>query len=302
MPRINQDLFERLVAKLGLSQSQVYKQIDAKVRATHLPRHLAAIALASERGINISKFASADDLAVMRQTAVNAVPAPVVVQATESPRHNRTRRGNRMRVSRSGPRRGNTVFVVHGRDTWAREQVFAFLRALGLRPLEWSQAIRLVRKGSPYVGEILEAAFREAAAVVVLLTPDDEARLRSIFAKPGDPSFERKLTGQARPNVLFEAGMAFGKDPNSTVLIQIGEVRPFSDVGGRHVVHLSNQPTSRQEFVTKLANAGCNVDTTGADWLSVGEFAAQPSKKTLQRTSRVKRRVRHRGDRRAARR
>jgi predicted nucleotide-binding protein len=118
----------------------------------------------------------------------------------------------------------------------------------------------------------LEAAFREAAAVVVLLTPDDEARLRSTFRKSGDPQFERELTGQARPNVLFEAGMAFGKDPNSTVLVQIGDVRPFSDVAGRHVVHLTNHATSRQEFVTKLANAGCNVDTSGADWLSVGKF------------------------------
>lgn len=302
MPRINQDLFDRLVARLGLGKSQVYRLIDAKVRATHLPRHLAAIALASERGINISKFASADDLAIMRQTAVSAVPAPVIVQASELGRRPRTKRGGQMRVSRSAPRRGNTVFVVHGRDAYARDQVFAFLRAVGLRPLEWSQAIRLVRKGSPYVGEILEAAFREAAAVVVLLTPDDEARLRSIFANAGDPSFERKLTGQARPNVLFEAGMAFGKDPNSTVLVQIGEVRPFSDVGGRHVVHLSNQPTSRQEFVTKLANAGCNVDTTGADWLTAGNFAAQPSNKALQRASRAQRKIRNRRGRDAARR
>ena len=179
MPRINRDLFERLVAKLGLSQSQVYNLIDAKVRATHLPRHLAAIALASERGMNISKFASADDLAVMRQAAVGAVPPPVIVQATESPRQDRTRRGNRRQGARAGRRRGNTVFVVHGRDTSAREAVFAFLRALGLKPLEWSQAIRLVRRGSPYVGEILEAAFREAAAVVVLLTPDDVGGLAS---------------------------------------------------------------------------------------------------------------------------
>ena len=273
MSRINQDLLKRLVARLDLSKSQVYKLIDAKVRATHLPRHLAAIALASERGINISKFASGDDLAVMRQTAVAAVPAPVVLHSSEPARQSRTRPRSQMRLPRSAARRGNTVFVVHGRNTSARNEVFAFLRAVGLRLLEWSQAVRLVRKGSPYVGEILEAAFREAAAVVVLLTPDDEARLRSTFAKPGDPDFERTLTGQARPNVLFEAGMAFGKDPNSTVLVQIGKLRPFSDVGGRHVVHLSNQPTSRQEFITKLANAGCNVDTTGADWLSVGNFA-----------------------------
>lgn len=280
MARINRDLLDRLATRLGLSDSQVYRLIDAKVRTTHLPRHLAAIALAAERGINISKFASADDLAVMRQTAVSAVPAPVVVRSGEtgrSPRGVRRRRSSGPR--RSERRRGNTVFVVHGRDTIARDAMFSFLRTIGLRPLEWSQAIRLVRQGSPYVGEILEAAFREAAAVVVLLTPDDEARLRSAFAKATDPAFERQLTGQARPNVLFEAGMAFGKDPNSTVLVQIGEVRPFSDVGGRHVVHLSNQAASRQELVTKLANAGCNVDTSGTDWLSVGNFAASSSNK-----------------------
>lgn len=301
MPRINRDLLDRLVARLNLGKSQVYRLIDAKVRTTHLPRHLAAIALASERGINISKYASGDDLAVMRQTAVSAAPVSVVVPPSESGRQPRTRRG-RMRMSRSMPRRGNTVFVVHGRNTAARDEVFAFLRAVGLRPLEWSQAIRLVRKGSPYVGEILEAAFREAAAIVVLLTPDDEARLRPIFANARDPEFERKLTGQARPNVLFEAGMAFGKDPNSTVLVQIGEVRPFSDLGGRHVVHLSNQATSRQEFVTKLANAGCNVDTTGADWLNAGNFAAGLTKKALQRSSRARRMVKKKGDRRTVRR
>ena len=39
---------------------------------------------------------------------------------------------------------------------------------------------------------------------------------------PSDPAYERRLTGQARPNVLFEAGMAYGKDPNSTVLAQLG--------------------------------------------------------------------------------
>jgi predicted nucleotide-binding protein len=300
MPRINQDLLQRLIKRLDIGQSQVYKLIDAKVRATHLPRHLAAIALAAERGINSSKFASPDELAIMRQTAMNTAPAPVVVQ-TEPQRQNRGRRRTGRQAGRSA-RRGNTVFVVHGRNMWARDQIFAFLRAVGLRPLEWAQAIRLVRKGTPYVGEILEAAFREAAAVVVLLTPDDEARLRSQFLKPADPAFERKFTGQARPNVLFEAGMAFGKDPNSTVLVQIGEVRQFSDVGGRHVVHFSNQPTNRQEFVTKLANAGCNVDTTGSDWLSVGDFVEEPSHHALQRSSRVRRSSKNAKARRAARR
>jgi predicted nucleotide-binding protein len=123
------------------------------------------------------------------------------------------------------------------------------------------------------VGTILDTAFREAAAVVVLLTPDDEARLGKRFRKSSDPDHERRLTGQARANVLFEAGMAFGRNPDSTVLVQMGDVRPFSDVAGRHIVRLGNDHSSRQELATKLANAGCNVDTSGTDWLDEGDLA-----------------------------
>jgi hypothetical protein len=126
---------------------------------------------------------------------------------------------------------------------------------------------------SPYVGEILDAAFSKAVAVVVLFSPDDEAKLRSEFLKPSDDQHERSLTGQPRPNVLFEAGMAFGSKPDKTVLVQVGHMRPFSDIAGRHVVHLSDSPESRQELATKLESAGCIVDLSGSDWLREGRFA-----------------------------
>ncbi len=273
MAKINQRLIERLKVTLGLSLPRIYKLIDEKVRETHLPRNLAAIVLASERGINISKFSSDEDLSVIRNAAQNAIPASVVI-----PRQNPivdSKKPSRKRIGKpkTASRRGNTVFVVHGRNESARKAVFDFLRTIGLQPIEWNQAIKKTGLPSPYVGEILETAFREAAAVVVLLTPDDEAQLRKSLRKPKDPSFEKKLTGQARPNVIFEAGMAFGRNPNSTVIVELGNLRPFSDIAGRHVLHLSNQPTSRQEFATKLANAGCNVDTTGTDWLTVGDFS-----------------------------
>ncbi|MFA5803907.1 MAG: nucleotide-binding protein [Melioribacteraceae bacterium] len=242
------------------------------MRETHLPRHLAAIVLASERGINISKFASDDDLASIRSTAQSSIPSSVVI-----PRETNvvdSRRVSRNRVHKPKPisRRGNTVFVVHGRNEFARKAIFEFLRAVGLRPIEWNQAIKMTGQPSPYVGDILETVFREAVAVVILLTPDDEARLRKSLRRPKDPPFEKVLTGQARPNVIFEAGMAFGRNPNSTLIVELGNLRPFSDIAGRHVVHLSNQATSRQEFATKLANAGCNVDTSGSDWLTAGDF------------------------------
>ena len=66
--------------------------------------------------------------------------------------------------------------------------------------------------------------------------------------------------------------MAFSRNPNSTVLVQVGDVKPFSDVGGRHVTRLTNQAQSRREFVAKLRNAGCDVDDSGTDWLTEGDF------------------------------
>ncbi len=70
------------------------------------------------------------------------------------------------------------VFVVHGRDERLRKGMFAYLRAIGLDPIEWGKAVALTGKASPYIGEVLDAAFKHAQAVVALLTPDDEARLR----------------------------------------------------------------------------------------------------------------------------
>lgn len=273
MGKINQDLLLRISSKLGIKQSRVYALIDKKVRDAHLPRNLAAIAVASERGINISKYTSEEDLTTIRQAAVTAAPRPVIVPETPTIRQKnkaKVKTTHHARISR----RGTSVFVVHGRNEHARKGVFAFLRAIGLQPLEWNQAVKKTGQATPYVGTILDTAFREAAAVVVVLTPDDETRLQKKYRKSNDPPYEKRLTGQSRPNVLFEAGMAFGRNPENTVLVQLGELRPFSDVAGRHILHLSNDPTSRLEFATRLANAGCNVNTTGTDWLKEGDLSA----------------------------
>lgn len=168
------------------------------------------------------------------------------------------------------------VFVVHGRNETLRKAMFDFLRALGLEPLEWSQAVALTGKATPYVGEVLDSAFANAAAIVVLLTPDDEARLLPQFHGQNEPSHETELTPQARPNVLFEAGMAFGHDQNHTVLVEVGQLRPFSDIGGRHVIRMNNSSQRRQEFAQRLRAAGCEVNLDGTDWHSSGNFEDTP--------------------------
>ncbi len=170
------------------------------------------------------------------------------------------------------------IFVVHGRNVAARDAMFTFLRAIGLQPIEWSEAINLTPGASPYIGEVLKHAFERAMAIVVLFTGDDEARLRPQYQAGEDDTYDTSLTPQARPNVLFEAGLAFGVHPDRTILVELGPLRPFSDIGGRHVVRISNTTESRQNLAMRLQKAGCEVNLLGTDWHSAGNFDAALSR------------------------
>lgn len=166
-----------------------------------------------------------------------------------------------------------SVFVVHGRNEGLRRSIFDFLRSINLAPMEWSRAVELTGEGSPYIGQVLDAAFNNATAVVVLMTPDEIAYLQPRYGgRDDDP--ETQPMPQARPNVLFEAGMALGRDPRRTVLVEVGEVRPFSDVAGRHAVRLTNEVAMRQELAQRLKTAGCDVQLGGTDWHTTGDFSA----------------------------
>ena len=164
------------------------------------------------------------------------------------------------------------VFVVHGRNVSARNALFEFLRAIDLHPLEWSEAVSGTGKASPYIGEVLDVAFSRAHAVVILFTPDDEARLKNQFWVENEPPHETQLTGQARPNVLFEAGMAMGRNQDRTVIVELGILRPFSDIGGRHVIRLNDTSQSRQELAQRLRDAGSPVKLDGTQWHTAGGF------------------------------
>lgn len=167
------------------------------------------------------------------------------------------------------------VFVVHGRNSRARDGMFVFLRSIGLQPIEWSEAVAMTGKGAPYIGEVLDAALAVAQAIVVLMTPDEVAYLRPEYASP-DETAEKEPAPQARPNVLFEAGLAMGRSPDRTILVELGKVRPFSDIGGRHVLRLSSEPGNRKQLADRLRTAGCAVETPGTDWLTTGDLDPPP--------------------------
>jgi predicted nucleotide-binding protein len=93
------------------------------------------------------------------------------------------------------------------------------------------------------------------------MTPDDEARLRPWFCKGDDPEYEREYTPQPRQNVIFEGGMAMAVCPERTILVELGNCRPFSDIAGHHILVLDNAPERRRELVQRLETTGCQVNT-----------------------------------------
>jgi predicted nucleotide-binding protein len=164
------------------------------------------------------------------------------------------------------------VLVFYGRNEQARLSLFTFLRAIGLHPFEWPELVKSTGKGSPQIFEVLKKGFSEAMAVVVLMTPDDEGKMRAEFIKQGDPSSETELTPQARLNVIFEAGMALGYCAERTILVELGALRPFSDIAGLHVVRLDNSISKRQELAQRLLTLGCAANLLGTDWHKAGDF------------------------------
>jgi predicted nucleotide-binding protein len=275
VPRIDVRLIEKLKNKLKLSRSGVYARIDRTAQDTNLPTHLAVLLVARDARVNARRFSTPEDLALVRGLANphahQPAPAPsaTAVQSDAGrPRTNRTKR-KPVESRRKNP---DTVFVVHGRHTKARTELSHFLGSLEIKVLEWNKAVRLTRKPNPYIGQVIDAGFQNSQAIVVLLTPDDEARLKEKFIAPDEEPFERKLMGQPRQNVLFEAGMALAMYPNTTVLVRVGNLRPMSDVGGLHILHLADSSSSRKSFVSKLEIAGVVLNDDGDEWLTAGEF------------------------------
>jgi predicted nucleotide-binding protein len=171
---VDNRLLEAIKTKLNRSRAAVYRLIAEQAGRLGVRPEIAALEVASMAGVNFQRFASEEQLERLR-AARAAVPtgtgAPTPAAAPVGRKQNN---GGRRKTKPPG----KSVWIVHGRDEKLRRATFDFVRSIGLEPLEWSSAVKATRKGSPYPGEVLDKAFAKASAVIVLLTPDDDAQLR----------------------------------------------------------------------------------------------------------------------------
>ena len=142
------------------------------------------------------------------------------------------------------------VFVIHGRDSEAKETVARFLTKLDLTPV--------ILHEQPNQGRTIIEKFEQHAQVgfaVALLTPDDVGALKNE---------EKRLKPRARQNVVFELGYFLGRLGRERVCALIkGNVEPPSDYDG--VVYISLDDGGwKMNLIRELKNAGFEVDANRA--------------------------------------
>lgn len=166
------------------------------------------------------------------------------------------------------------VFIIHGRNMKARDELGIFVRSLGLSPINFMD-LRASMGGTPTVAEIVERGMDQAQGVIALITADEYAAVRPDFRYAHDQSDDIQRW-QARPNVIFEAGIAFGRDRKRVIFVLLGPPKLFTDVAGIHVLRPNNDPSGDRAVLrtTLWQGMGCDIEVHSTDWMRSGDFEA----------------------------
>jgi hypothetical protein len=168
-----------------------------------------------------------------------------------------------------------TVFIIYGRDSDAHDELVKFIRAVGLDELPF-EAVADGLGPNPFIADVVITGIQKADAVIALFTPDEQAVLYDPQSGRSLSREERGSRWQARPNVMFEAGVAFGHSKREPILTVLGaDVSLFSDVAGKHFIRLEASKAKRQLFNRLNAIVG-PLAPTATDWetsTASGDFA-----------------------------
>ncbi|MBH3472057.1 MULTISPECIES: TIR domain-containing protein [Pseudomonas] len=143
------------------------------------------------------------------------------------------------------PAMSNKVFIVHGHDDGARESVARFLEKIGFEAIILHEQ---ANRGRTVIEKV--EAHGDVGFAVVLLTPDDEGRV-----KGGD------LEPRARQNVLLELGYFIGRLGRSRVCaLKRGQLDVPSDFAGVVWERMDEAGGWKQALGRELQAAGHPVD------------------------------------------
>lgn len=148
------------------------------------------------------------------------------------------------------PNATGKIFVVHGHDRDARDQLELILRRLGLEPF----ILQNEDGGGKTIIEALEQnIYKESAFGVILLTPDDYGYSKA------ETDADRKP--RARQNVILELGMVMASlGRERMAILQKGAVERPSDTDG--ILRIEFNDHVREivpKLVQRLQSAGFNI-------------------------------------------
>lgn len=119
----------------------------------------------------------------------------------------------------------NKVFVVHGHDEAAKNELEIMLRDMGLEPVVLH---RQVDGGRTIIEKFEDHA--DVGFAFIVMTPDEIAYLAS---EEGMPDEQRKKEYRARPNVIWEFGYFVGRlGRKRTCCLHRGKMTMPSDLNG----------------------------------------------------------------------
>jgi CheY-like chemotaxis protein len=141
------------------------------------------------------------------------------------------------------------IFVAHGHDLGAKEEVVRLLKALELRPVVLSEQAEAGRTIIEKIEDYSDVAF-----AVILLTPDDIGGT--------DPD---ELMPRARQNVIFELGYFFAKLGRRKVVAlskKKGDQKLEIPSNYSGILYLEMDPTGgwKMRLAEEMAAAGFEID------------------------------------------
>jgi predicted nucleotide-binding protein len=155
----------------------------------------------------------------------------------------------------SAPDIKSTIFVVHGRDKDARDQLELILRRLGLEPF----VLQITGGGGDTLIEVLERMIGKTAQSsfgIVLATPDDVGYLKE--DGPADAK------ARARQNVIMEMGMLLASlTRRRCAILTRGFVELPSNMGGVITIPFNDHVREAvPKLVQRLQEAGFRLDVS----------------------------------------